>query len=212
MLEKAGFFITLEGGEGAGKSAAIAELVSNFSTNFSDVPVLRTFEPGSSSIGEQIRKILLYSDSPVSPQTEALLFAAERAQHMHELVLPHLGEGGVVISDRFVDSSIAYQGVGRGLDPMRILKLSEFATQERMPDLTVLLDIDPEIGLLRKHNQRELNSMEDEPIDFHRRVREAFLDIARESYRHVIVDASLSIEEVNREVWKAVRSRFRNER
>lgn len=212
MLEKTGFFITLEGGEGAGKSAAIAELVSNFSANFSDVPVLRTFEPGSSSIGEQIRKILLYSDNPVSPQTEALLFAAERAQHMHELVLPHLGEGGVVISDRFVDSSIAYQGVGRGLDPIRILKLSEFATQERMPDLTVLLDIDPEIGLLRKHNQRELNSMEDEPIDFHRRVREAFLDIARESHRHVVVDASLSIEEVNREVWEAVRSRFRNER
>ncbi len=208
MSEHAGYFITLEGGEGAGKSAAIEYLTDQITRELPDVALLKTYEPGSSRIGSNIRQILLHSEPPVSSATEALLFAAERAQHMSDLVRPHLESGGIVISDRFVDSSMAYQAVGRGLDPQKILELSMFATGGILPDLTIILDVDPIVGLERKHNQKELNSMEEEPISFHLEVRQAFLDIAEKSERYMVIDASIPQDQVAEACWRIVKDRL----
>lgn len=188
-----GLFITVEGGEGAGKSTflqgflpKLKELVSE------DINILLTREPGSSSIGPKVRELLLADGGlPLTPETEALLFAADRAQHMSEKIEPILSAGGIVVCDRFLDSSYAYQGVGRGLGEF-ILDISIWAIKGRMPDLTILLDIDPEEGIKRKHDQQELNRMELESIEFHKMVRESFLDLAKKNIsRFIVIDATL---------------------
>jgi dTMP kinase len=203
-----GLFITLEGGEGAGKSTFLEGFIPLLQELVpSDRHMLVTREPGASSIGSTVREILLSENGrPISPETEALLFAADRAQHMSEKIQPMLNAGGVVVCDRFFDSSYAYQGVARGLGNF-ILDLSLWAIKGRIPDLTILLDIDPEVGIQRKHEQKELNRMEMESLEFHRSVRQSFLDLAdKEPSRFLVIDATLpkaeilkiAIEEVKR--------------
>lgn len=171
-----GLFITFEGVEGAGKSTQIELLRGALAAAGCRVAVTR--EPGGDAVAEAIRGILLTSKGPVDPRAELLLFLASRAQATARVLRPQLRSHDVVLCDRFADSTIAYQGYGRGLDIEAIRDMNRFATEGLEPDLTVLLDLDPETGLSR---QLDGNRMEGEPIKFHRRVREGYL---REALRH----------------------------
>lgn len=196
-----GLFVVFEGGEGAGKSSLMLKLLENLAANYPQLDVVTTREPGGSRIGNEIRQLLLHSSPPISGRAEALLFAAERAQHVNDVILPALHEGKIVLCDRFVDSSIVYQGVARNLGYDEVAGLSDFATFGIIPDVVFLLDIDPKIGLKRKEEQKELNNMELEDIQFHVKVREAFLDRAKGSPKYHIIDATASVEEVSAEAW-----------
>jgi dTMP kinase len=194
-----GFFIALEGGEGAGKSTQ-ARLLAQWLEDKGHRVVV-TFEPGGTELGTRLRSVLL--DDPAgpatpSPRAEALLFAADRAQHVDTVIRPALHRGEVVISDRYVDSSLAYQGAGRALDPAEVARVSRWATGELRPHVTVLLDLPPEEGLRRAGSPDRLEA---EPLDFHERVREQFLQLARRSgARHLVVDATRPPDEVAAQV------------
>jgi dTMP kinase len=166
--------------------------------------VVRTHEPGGSPIGSDIRRLLLStSQHPPSARTEALLYAAERAEHVASVVRPALERGAVVVSDRYLDSSVAYQGVGRGLGAQRIEDLSRWATGGLRPHLTVLLDLAPEHALGR--SQSPADRLELEPVAFHEQVRQAFLSQARrDPQRYLVVDASRAPAEVHTDVRAAV--------
>ena len=183
-----GLFIAFEGGEGAGKSTQARRLAEALTARGYDVVL--TFEPGATELGRQIRALLLdKNSSDMTARTEAMLYAADRAQHVGEVIRPALERGAVVITDRYVDSSLAYQGGGRELDAAEVRRLSQWATDGLSPDLTVLLDIDPEVGLRRATGPGD--RLEDEELAFHQRVREAFLAIARHGRdRYLIVDVS----------------------
>jgi len=183
-----GLFIAFEGGEGAGKSTQARRLAEALTARGYDVVL--TFEPGGTELGRQIRALLLdKNSSDMTARTEAMLYAADRAQHVGEVIRPALERGAVVITDRYVDSSLAYQGGGRELDVAEVRRLSQWATDGLSPDLTVLLDIDPEVGLRRATGPGD--RLEDEELAFHQRVREAFLAIARHGRdRYLIVDVS----------------------
>jgi dTMP kinase len=201
-----GFFISLEGGEGAGKSTQVAEL-SRWLTD-EGYEVVTTFEPGSTTIGGQVRTLLLDRKSTgLAPRAEALLYAADRAQHVSEVVEPALRRGAVVISDRYIDSSLAYQGGGRDLSRQDISRISAWATAGLLPDLTLLLDLDPALGLQRIGGRAD--RMESEALEFHVRVRTAFLELAKTGRsRYVVVDASRSPEEVQAELRAEVTRRL----
>jgi dTMP kinase len=196
-----GFFITLEGGEGAGKSSIIKAIKNHLEEQLrnSNREILYTREPGSSSIGNKIRNIILEVNNDnikLDSKAEALLFAAERAQHMAEKISPVLDNNGIVICDRFIDSSYAYQAKARGLGDF-IQSLSLWTTGGRVPDLTIIIDIEPEVGLQRKNDQKELNKMEQESLSFHRNVREAFLKLATsDDGRFFLINGLLPLEEV----------------
>ena len=196
--KKRGVFIVLEGGEGSGKSTQTA-MLADAVANLGRTP-LTTREPGGSPRAEEIRKVILGDESAgLDAHTEALLFAAARADHAYQTILPALGRGDVVISDRYIDSSVAYQGVGRGLGVAQIQAMSDWATQGLVPDLTVVLDIQPEVGLARAS---DANRLEAEPLDFHRQVRQAFLDIAEtDPQRYHVVPADRSPHEVHSDLW-----------
>jgi dTMP kinase len=191
-----GAFITLEGGDGSGKSTQAGLLASYLSEN--GRTVVRTREPGGTDLGATLREIVLHSSGFVAPRAEALLYAADRAQNIAEVVKPALDRGNIVIQDRYVDSSLAYQGAGRDLDPVEVLRFSMWAASNLMPDLTILLDVDPEIGRGRRHSQTGgFDRLEAEQLDFHRRVRAEYLAIAaRESERFLVLDATHSIDEL----------------
>ncbi|MBB3114082.1 dTMP kinase [Paenibacillus phyllosphaerae] len=180
-MGKRGTFITLEGGEGAGKSTLIAALAHKMTAD--GLEVLVTREPGGISIAEQIRGIILdRSNTMMDSRTEALLYAAARRQHLAEKVLPALEAGVTVLCDRFVDSSLAYQGHARGLGIDKVRAINEFAIDKTMPDLTLYLDIAPEEGLKRvraagEEHGREVNRLDLEALAFHERVREGFLKL-----------------------------------
>lgn len=185
-MSASGSFIVFEGGEGAGKStqeAALAEWLATRGTS-----VLRTREPGGTPAGEAIRTILLSNEfAGLTDRAEALLFAAARGEHAAQVIRPALEAGTVVICDRYLDSSVAYQGYGRGLGADYVRGLSLWATRDLVPDLTVLLDVDPTIGLSRVTSPDRLES---EPIEYHRKVRRAFLDIAAtDPTRYLVIDA-----------------------
>jgi dTMP kinase len=201
-----GFFISLEGGEGAGKSTQVAELAQWLTGR--GYEVVTTFEPGSTATGGQVRTLLLDRRSAgLAPRAEALLYAADRAQHVSEVVEPALRRGAVVISDRYIDSSLAYQGGGRDLSRQDISRISAWATAGLLPDLTLLLDVDPEVGLQRIHGQAD--RLESESLDFHVRVRAAFLELAKTGRsRYVVVDASRPPAEVQLELRRAVTERL----
>lgn len=196
-----GFFITLEGGEGAGKSSIVKAVKTHLDKRLenSNVETLYTREPGSSSIGDKIRNIILEVNNDniqLTKKAEALLFAAERAQHMTEKILPVLNNNGIVVCDRFIDSSYAYQAEARGLGDF-IQNLNLWTTEGRIPDLTIIIDIDPEIGIQRKNDQKELNKMEQESLDFHRQVRQAFLKLGNSGdARFFLIDGTLPLSEV----------------
>jgi dTMP kinase len=199
---KRGIFVTMEGPEGAGKTTIIQLLAENLEAE--GYKILQTREPGGIEIAEQIRSIILDKENvKMDSRTEALLYAAARRQHLVEKVLPALNEGYIIICDRFIDSSLAYQGYARGLGMDQVLAINEFAIEGFMPNLTIYFDIKPEIGLERinRHKNREVNRLDLENLEFHEKVREGYLKLA-DQFRDRIykVDASRTVEEVLQEV------------
>lgn len=189
----AGVFIALEGGEGAGKSTQSAAVAAYLTGRGHEVVMTR--EPGGTAAAEAIRAVLLDpANTGLDDRAEALLFAAARADHVARVIRPALDRGAVVVTDRFVDSSIAYQGIGRDLGRDRVADLSVWATGGLLPDLTVVLDIDPAIGLSRVDRPDRLEA---EPLEWHRRVRQAFVDLAaRAPDRYLVVAADQPVEAI----------------
>ena len=203
-------FITLEGPEGSGKTTAVDAAVKALEQM--GYEIVRTREPGGTPISEQIRNVILDKDNTkMDPRTEALLYAASRRQHLVEKVWPALKEGKIVVCDRYLDSSLAYQGGARGLGVEEILNVNLFATENTWPDLTLLFDIKPEVGLARiaSNASREVNRLDLEKLEFHKKVRDTFLALAkRYPDRYVIIDASQSREDVARATLEAITSRL----
>ncbi|WP_092556349.1 dTMP kinase [Herbiconiux ginsengi] len=191
-----GVFITLEGGDGSGKSTQ-AEILESWLTALGRT-VVRTREPGGTEFGTEVREIVLHSRGHISPRAEALLYAADRAQHIATKVRPALERGDVVVQDRYLDSSVAYQGAGRVLDAGEIRNLSLWAAEGLLPDVTILLDLDEDVARARLDGaNKRFDRLEAEKSDFHRRVREAFLALAAaEPERFLVVDAALPPEEI----------------
>ena len=203
-------FITIEGPEGSGKSSVTKEVVKRLESE--GFNVVTTREPGGTPIAEQIREVILNKENTkMDKVTEALLYAAARRQHLVEKVWPLTKEGTIVISDRFIDSSLAYQGGARGLGIDYVLALNQYATEGYEPDLTLLFDLDPEIGLARiaANKGREVNRLDLEKIEFHNEVRKTFLGLAeRFKNRFVVLDASKSFEEVIEDAYNAIKARM----
>lgn len=197
-----GLFVAFEGGDGVGKSTQQALLGEHLRAQGRDVVVTR--EPGDSRIGPQVRAIVL-DGGDLDPRAEALLFAADRADHVAYVVRPALERGAVVLIDRYIDSSITYQGVGRGLGVEQIAAISRFATEGLLPDLTVVLDLDEAARAERVRRQGYVDRIEREPDHLHERVRRAFLDLAAaEPHRYVVIDAGRPSAEVATDVAVAV--------
>lgn len=203
-------FITLEGPEGSGKTTAVEFAVNKLLEM--GYEIVRTREPGGTIISEQIRNVILdKANTAMDARTEALLYAASRRQHLVEKIWPALKAGKIVICDRYLDSSLAYQGGARELGIEEVLKVNLFATENTWPDLTLLFDIDPIIGLSRisSNNQREVNRLDLEKLDFHKKVRATFLKLAKQyPERYAIIDASKSREEVAIATLDAILSRL----
>lgn len=199
-----GLFITIEGNDGSGKSTVIASLKEQLAKL--NVEVVYTREPGGSYVAEKIREVILDNDNiAMDDRTEALLYAASRRQHLKETVYPALELGKIVVCDRFIDSSLAYQGVARGLGIDNIYEMNQFATEGFMPDLTLYLLVDPQVGIDRKSNQKELDRLEHEKLEFHTKVYNGYLELAeRFKNRVVIIDANCSVEEECSKVNKIV--------
>ena len=200
-----GLFITFEGPDGSGKSTQI-ELVADFLRR-KGYDVYCTREPGGSAIGDQIRDVLHdVKNTEMSSRTEILLYSASRAQLVEQIILPRLAQGDVVLCDRYADSTYAYQGYGRQLDFATLRTITEFATQNLKPDLTIYLDLEVETGLQRKveanaAGEGEWNRMDQLKIDFHQRVRSGYLEMAKnEPDRWLVVNASGTIEDINRSI------------
>jgi dTMP kinase len=194
---RTGIFVVFEGGEGAGKSTQVTRLASELEAEGRDVVVTR--EPGATDVGARIRGLVLDKSESPSPRAEALLYAADRAHHVATVVRPALARGAVVISDRYVDSSLAYQGAGRTLPVAEVSWLSSWATGGLKPDLVVLLDIDPTVGLSRVDARGQAaDRLESESKAFHERVRYAFLDLAAaDPRRYLVLDASRPADELS---------------
>jgi dTMP kinase len=192
----AGLFITLEGGDGTGKSTQIALLQEWFESRGREV--VRTFEPGGSEFGKEIREIVLHSRGHIEPRSEALLYAADRAHNIATIVRPALERNAVVIQDRYLDSSVAYQGAGRVLDPVEIRDLSMWATNGLVPDLTVVLDLDPVVSRERLlAENKTFDRLESQELDFHIRVRDSYLAMAKaDPDRFLVLDATLDRLEI----------------
>lgn len=195
-----GLFITLEGGDGTGKTTQ-AELLAAWLGEQGRV-VVRTREPGGTAVGIEVREIVLHHRGDIAPRAEALLYAADRAHHIATLVRPALERGDVVIQDRYIDSSVAYQGAGRVLDPEAVRGLSEWATEGLRPDLTVLLDLDAASARARLDSVRtRYDRLEAEASAFHDRVRAAYLALAAaEPERFLVLDASAPIDEIQAQI------------
>ena len=193
MVASAGYFVAFEGGEGAGKSSQEGLLAQALTARGRSV--VRTREPGGTPAGERIREVLLSPEfEGLDPRAEALLFAAARGEHVARVIRPALERGDVVICDRYIDSSVAYQGYGRELGPRRVRELSLWATHDLVPDLTIVLDVDPEVGLAR-FAQRD--RLEAEPLAYHQQVRAAFLALAEaEPDRYLVVDAGRDVDAI----------------
>ena len=208
-----GLFITFEGPEGAGKTTVIAEIDKRLE-NIGMETVL-TREPGGIRISEKIRSIILdNAHQEMDGRTEALLYAAARRQHLVERIIPALEAGKIVLCDRFVDSSLAYQGHARGLGMDEVMSINEFAIEDMMPDLTIFFDITPEEGLSRieANAGREQNRLDNETLQFHQNVYEGY-EIVQKRYADRIVktDASKPLSEVTENVWKLISSRLMSE-
>lgn len=199
----AGIFIVFEGGDGVGKSTQSRLLADWLEAQGREVVL--TFEPGDTEIGATLRDLVLNPAwGDVSPRAEALMYAADKAQHLHELVLPALRRGAVVISDRYVDSMLAYQGAGRVLEPERVEQIARWATDDLLPDLTVLLDLDPAKGVA---GIEEKDRVEGAGADFHVRARQFFLDLAATDADHYLVlPARTDLEEIGARVRARVAS------
>lgn len=204
-----GRFITLEGPDGSGKSTALKQLIKIFNQQTQDNLVL-TREPGGSTIAEAIREIILNPDYPeMDDRTEALLYAASRRQHLVETVLPSLKADKTVISDRYLDSSLAYQGGGRGLGIENVAEMNQFATENLMPDLTLYFDVNPEIGLSRIDQNREKDRLEQQKESFHERVYETYQELYRRYPKRIVkINANQSKQRVVDDTIKAMKDKF----
>lgn len=200
------YLITLEGGEGSGKTTVLNMLVQALEER--GIPVIQTREPGGIDIAEQIRKVILdRANTKMDPRTEALLYAAARRQHLIEKVLPALESGKVVLCDRYVDSSLVYQGYARGLGMKEIYTINQFAIEGYMPDLTLYFDVDPEIGLsrIKRDEHREINRLDVESMKFHYKVREGYqLLCKQEPDRITVIDAEKELNQVFNEALEVV--------
>lgn len=200
-----GLFITFEGPEGGGKTTQMADLVEFLRQAGFDL--LSTREPGGTDIGDQVRAVLAdHRNTEMRPRTELLLFQASRAQLVEQVIRPHLALGGVVICDRYGDSTLAYQGYGhQQFELEQVRRLVEFATGGLKPDLTLLLDVDVETGLKRKQQEGEWNRLDAYQVDFHRRVRQGYLALAQaEPQRWVVIDTNRPQEVVQQELRRVV--------
>jgi len=201
-MNTTGFFITIEGPEGAGKTTVMQDVFEQLQSEGYDL--ISTREPGGIRISERIREIILDNEfTEMDGRTEALLYAAARRQHLVEKIEPAMAQGKIVLCDRFVDASLAYQGYARGLGIDEVLSINEFAIGKLMPNLTLYFDVDPEIGLKRiaQNDNRELNRLDVESLSFHQAVREGYQEVVeRYPNRIHVIDASQSQEEVTKYV------------
>ncbi len=204
-MTRTGKFITFEGGEGCGKSTHVARMAERLRAGGKTVLTLR--EPGGTDLGEEIRHILLRHkkmDGMVA-EAELLLFCASRAQLVREVIQPALEAGAVVLADRFFDSTTVYQGVGRRIDAEKVALINRFAIGDCLPDLTLVIDLDPRIGLARARGRELFDRMENQALDFHQRVRQGYLDLVRrEPSRVKLVDGSASLDEVSAQIWSLI--------
>lgn len=206
---KRGHFITLEGPEGVGKSTQ-SEILCRRLEKAGEV-VVQTHEPGGTVIGRELRAMLLMPERPApTPEVQALLMSADRAQHVAEVIRPALAAGMVVVSDRYADSTFAYQGFGDGLDLAALQQITDFATGGLYPELTILIDLDPRIGLERRRaayrvGDGELNRIDRRDLSYHQRVREGYLELARrEPQRFLVIDGTRTVEEIAAIIWERV--------
>ena len=196
-----GLFVTFEGGDGCGKTTQL-NLVEKYLSEQGQ-NIIKTREPGSIGLGQKLREVLLHYDGDVASTAEAFLFLADRAQHIEKLVLPAIEEGKIVLCDRHTDSTIAYQGYGRGENIEQIKMLNNLATQGLKPDLTLIFDVSEEIAQTRVGAEKD--RMESAGNEFHKRVRNGYLEIAKQEPSRVkVIDANLSIEEVFLQVKKYI--------
>ena len=204
---KKGLFITFEGADGCGKTTQI-NLLKNYLEN-QGYQVVLTREPGAKGLGEKVREILLNYEGAVSDRCESFLFLADRAQNIDIIVNPAVNEGKIVLCDRHIDSTVAYQGYGRGLDIDRIKMLNNIATNGRKPDLTIIFDIDVETSM--KRVGKEKDRMESAGIEFHNRVRDGYLKIAKEEPERIkVVNSIQTVNDVFEEVKKIVNKYLSN--
>lgn len=205
-----GFLISFEGSEGSGKSTQISRIADRFEDAGYEVVVTR--EPGGTPIGEEIRHILMHAAEALSmmPETELLLFAASRAQLVREVILPAVNAGKIVLCDRFMDSTTVYQGVARNIQSEPVHLINTFAVGHMIPDVTVVIDLDAEVGMDRvRHRANDLpDRMEKENIEFYQKVRNGYLMLAKAMpERFVVVDGELPREELGEAIWKQLRKR-----
>lgn len=195
-----GKFITFEGLDGSGKTTVIRNVIESFKHSPDADRFMYSREPGGNRIAEAIRKIILSEKySEMDARTEALLFAAARRQHLVENILPALDAGKIIMSDRFVDSSLVYQGAGREIGMDAVASINDFATDGLVPDLTLYFEIDPQVGLerIQSNRQDEVNRLDKDQLDFYQRVHEGYLKLAKENPQRIkVIDASQSIEKV----------------
>lgn len=206
-----GCFISFEGGEGCGKSTQISLLKARLDAEGQDV--VQTREPGGTALGESIRHLLQHDESGqnMTPEAELMLFAASRAQHVRERIGPAIDAGAIVLCDRFMDSTTVYQGVARAIDATRVDSINRFAVGPYQPDLTILIDLPPEIGLarIRKRGDGQLDRMEQETIDFYQAIRQGYLDLAHEApERFLILDGTDAIEILESKIWEQVQRKL----
>lgn len=199
--QRAGVFIAFEGGDGAGKSTQAARLAAALESR--GYTVLRTREPGGTPVGEKLRSLVLdHGNGEIDAHTEALIFAASRAAHATQVIRPALSRGEIVLTDRYIDSSVAYQGAGRNLGLEAVRSLNEWATSGLQPHLTVLLDVDPQLGRRRRTaGQAAEDRLESEADEFHTRIREAFLSLAAgHPERYLVLPAHLPVDELAEQI------------
>lgn len=205
-----GKFISIEGPDGAGKTSVVQALVAKLQAE-GVTEIVTTREPGGIKIAEQIRQVILDVDNTeMDARTEALLFAASRRQHLVEKILPALEAGKLVFCDRFVDSSLAYQGRARNIATDLIWEINQFAIENHLPDLTILIDVPAEVGLERIYQakgQRQFDRLDQEDVSFHNLVRDAFLSFEKETERIVLVDGTQSVEAVTEKIYQILKDK-----
>lgn len=206
-----GLFITFEGTEGCGKSTQINALAARLQDQGQQV--LQTREPGGTPLGEAVRNLLQHDEAGagMSPEAELLLFTASRAQLTRERILPAIAKGEIVLCDRFMDSTTVYQGVARQIDTQAVATINRFAVGDARPDLTILIDLPPEVGMARVHarSDGQLDRIEQEAIEFFQAVRTGYLKLAEsEPERFLVLDGSASVEVLEQQIWAAVQPRL----
>jgi len=202
-------FITFEGGEGSGKTTVIENLYKELNSN--GYNIIKTREPGGSIISEQIRKVILDVDNTkMDYRTEALLYAASRRQHLSEIIIPALNKNIIVICDRYLDSSLAYQGYARGLGIKEVYKINQYATEGILPDITFYIDVDPQEGLKRiKDSNRDVDRLDLENFDFHQLVRKGYLEVAAMFPERIkIINGHQTVNEISNQIKDIIKTKL----